>query len=209
MTSLLRACAVLCAVMLLASCGAYRIAQGYDDRAMELHDRFDGSDSMGILAFGLTVDGAIPETGGSVSWIVDTPKPRDDDEADPAAAPEFLSDYRAVTWPKTLKSGRRRLVLWKVQAGTWSLRNARIGAGDGSQLTTVLVPHAFATKVQAGRITYAGDITLSTSHSAAPMLSLSRDDAFARTALNSYDGVTVPLDFGPLTDLREKKRHSH
>ena len=150
---------------------------------------FQSQDEDGILAFGLTVDAPTtlddPVTG-SIEWL--------------AAAGDDVT-LRELTFPSDLLPGQHRLILWRVPAGTWSLRNARVGEGRQSRLSKVLVDQTAATVVRAGHITIAGEIRVKAT-SVPPIMSYGLEASFVRKELQAYPDITAPSDEMPLVDLR-------
>ena len=147
----------------------------------------------GLLVFGVTVNGpalgtgaAKDDLGGHVDWLVET--------AD--SSPELL----AVDLPDGLKPGQHATVVWRVEPGTWSLRQARWRLGDQSVATPPFGGRTLATQVNAGEITYAGELILD-----GPQIRLGGDEAGARAALQAYPGILVPPQSRPLHDLRSGK----
>ena len=151
---------------------------------------FQPQDPEGLLAFGLTVDASLKDDDpltGSIEWLLESPTG---------------VVLRNMTFPKDLAPGQHRLILWKVPAGTWSLRNAQLDMGGKVVLSPVLTYQTAATAVNPGRITIAGEIHI---QEKAGALSLSRglEPAFVRKMMQSYPEITAPSDEMPLVDLRK------
>jgi hypothetical protein len=157
------------------------------------HDATYTKDSPdGLLIYGLTVTGtAAPAVAGRASWRLEP--------ADSAFPSRHLVDF-----PEEMVPGRHYVVVRRVPAGIWSLIAIgwhRDDAAGGR--TPAMAGEALAIRVAPGRISYAGDLTVSVS-GGQTRLAVTGGGTEARAALAAYPGLTAPLVVAPLHDLRGK-----
>ena len=179
-------------VFILSGCSVVDFLFGCSDCALGPDDvSFQDGDQDGLLAFGLTVDAPVASgesLAGSLGWLVET----DDDLL-----------MREVAFPDDLQPGQHRLIVWRVPAGIWSLRHARLGQGRGSSLSDVFNNQAAATLVRPGHITIAGEIRIQ--GGGKPIVRYNLESAFVRKELQTYPDISAPSDEMPLVDMRKHK----
>ena len=155
---------------------------------------FSETETDGLLVFGLTVEAKeIPGQDflGSIGWLANT---------------THGLDVREVTFPDDMHANQHRLMVWRVPAGNWSLRHARLGEGRHSSIGPVLSFESAATRIRPGHITLAGEIRVKDGPNG-PELTYSPDTGFARQQLQAYHDVIAPTDDTPLVDMRRKPHH--
>jgi hypothetical protein len=161
--------------------------------AQDTDDTFPAPAEAGaLMAMGVTVIGGPPgqDLDGSLEWI--------DEELD-AATPRD----RIMSLPDDLRSGERRLMVWRVPVGVLSLRQATVE----DDKSPVISPRAVATSFAPGDMVYAGEILIDISHRPAT-LAFSQATEKTRADLAAYPGLTAPLQLRPLQDLRQSD-HDH
>lgn len=189
---------LLIGLLLLLPLGGCEMADIYDllglfpcavtcpfDRAQT----FAPSADSGLLVFGVTVIAPAQggdDLGGHIDWLVETA--------------DSSPDMGTITLPEGLKPGQHVVLVWRAEPGTWSLRQARWRSGDQRGVTPPFGGRAVATQVNAGEVTYAGELTID-----GAQILLSGDEAGARAALATYPGIAVPPQSRPLRDLRSGK----
>ncbi len=201
----------------LSGCAVWNYLFQCDTCALAADDAASLGEGMGILAVGLTVtvaDGASVgiddgTVEGSIGWMGQslTPPP----EADEAPQPQTRSTQTTtldLQFPDGLKAGEHRLVLWRVPPGRWAVRHGRMGSGDGSLLSGIFTPWSVTTRVEPGRVSYAGEIHI-TARPGPPQIEIGHDFGFARDAVSAYPFVNQPLQDVPFTEVHREKRRGH
>ena len=153
-------------------------------------ETFTATADYGLLVFGLTiVDPALTAepVSGLIDWRVET-------------APETPVDQRSIDLPGGLVPGQRMVVVWRVPPGTWSFRQAQWRQGKHSVATPPFGGRSLATQVNAGEVTYAGEMTIE-----ATQVTVGGDISLGRAALVDYPGIGVAPQFRPLGDIRTRK----
>jgi len=197
-----RAIIVLVLSGMLSGCSVLDIFFSCPDCALTPEDAlFIETDPQGLLAFGLTVETTL-ETGdtlqGAIEWLAEDKRG---------------VSVQDVSFPNDLQPGEHRLVVWRVPAGSWSLRNARFGGGRRAKLSAVLLQKSAATVVRPGRVTLAGEIKIQLTPAGVAM-SQESDTGFIRQEMQSYANIAAPIDELPLADQRmtepaNKRPRSH
>ena len=143
----------------------------------------------GLLVYGVTVRrtgaGAV---AGDVVWLAE--------KAD-ASFPLRV----AIPFPAGLRAGQRGVVVWRVPAGIWSVRQMEWRGGGVEGKSSVVGSRALATTVAPGQAVYAGELVLDTGTRPAE-IEVGDDLPAAQADLAGYPGVTVPPTARPLADLR-------
>ena len=193
----------LVAVTLLAGCSQMSSLVGLGGPCRPCvaeHDQaFATSDADGMLVYGLTIrhSGTTGEIGGAVDWMVEIPG---------SNFPSLVS----ISFPEGMKANQRQLVVWRVPAGTWSVRQVRWEQDDVHGSTPPAAGMAQASIVAKGEVTYVGDIVIDFDRVPASVMVTDGRESAAVTLKNEFSRVTAPMLVHPLKDLRvapEGKRH--
>ncbi len=184
----MRAAVILFCTGMLAGCTALGLGPG-DSASLGRDDSFTAKAADGLLVYGVTVrhPGGGP-VEGEVVWMAE--------KAD-LSFPEKL----AIPLPDGLRAGERAAVVWRVPAGTWSVRQARWQAPGAGGATSVMSSRSLATTVAPGEAVYAGELVIDAGTRPA-VIELGDDLGAARADLAAYPGVSVPPTNRPLADLR-------
>ncbi len=181
----------LVAVMLaLGGCGL-EVLPPCEFCALDEDAGFSPDQEGGLLAFGLTVQppgAADAPLKGEVQWLAENG--------------QSFTDLRRIAFPEDLVPGQRRLVLWRVPAGTWSLRLVSWSQKKAAGASISLGGHALAAEIPPGGVVYVGDLTLD-GHQEPAALTVGDDTADTRDELAlRQPAITAPLSISILKDMR-------
>ena len=175
----------------VSGCAVADFFFGCENCALEADDaELHETDQDALLAFGLTVDARLHHADGlrgGIGWLAET------DEG---------LDLREVDFPDDLQPGDHRLIVWRVPAGTWSLRHARLGQDRHSRVSAVISERTLAVPVKAGHVTIIGELHVD-GHHKEPILTYDPDPRFVRQELKQYSNIQSPLDEQTLSDIRK------